>query len=500
MTEINSTPQFEDEIRSALVSPDASPAFVENLRLKIRARTAAQPQKETHRFQLRPVWTIALAVLLVLFITTLLIGPQQVLAAVGGLFGYIPGIGMVQNDASLRVLAEPASLERQGITVQVQQGAADSQRTILVYQANGLSIAAANSQGEGAAVGGTLFLLLPDGTSLAQNGGEGSDWGTGYQMRTIFPAIPANINQVTLVIPRLLDMPSGAAPENWRIPLHFKPAPADLKVMPVYELATLYPILPTQTPAPSAQPNSTQPEPTNAEQANISVQQGIQLSLDKVIELKDGYLFEGSVSWKGQQNISFVRIDPFQMEAKVNGQTIPIESTQPDVFPNQSTAESTSWAIRTNTKSSSGTWVITQPTVIVYINTDVPFQIDLGADPQFGQTWQINQELDVAGYKLYLVSVTFEKNLELSFNFKDNAIVQEINTRDPDNHITGVDGGGGGGGGGSGNGEITSSIMYGQKPSGIHTITISTIAYTLAGPWKVTWNPPVGAPTSQTQP
>ena len=55
MTENIPTPQFEDEIRAALASPDAPPAFVENLRLKIRARSAVQPHKSTRSFPLRPV-------------------------------------------------------------------------------------------------------------------------------------------------------------------------------------------------------------------------------------------------------------------------------------------------------------------------------------------------------------------------------------------------------------------------------------------------------------
>jgi hypothetical protein len=510
MTENNPTPQFEDEIRAALASPDAPPAFVENLRLKIRARSAAQPQRSTRSFKLRLVWAISLAVLLVLIVTTLLIGPQQVLAAVRGLFGYIPGIGVVQNDASLRVLAKPASQERQGIIVQVQQGAADNQHTVLVYQVNGLSVAAANSQGEGAGVGGVVSLLLPDGMTLAQNGGEGSGWGTGYQWRTIFPAIPANINEVTLLITRLLDMPAGAAPEDWRIPLHFKPAPTDLKVMPVYELATPQKALSSQTPGPAVQSQSTKSGPSTASQANVSMQHGIQFSLDKVIELEDGYLFQGSVSWKGQQDISFVDVNLFQMKAEVNGQTIPIEESQPDQYPGQPTEGSTTWAVRTNTKSSLGPWTLTQPSIIVHNDTDVPFQIDFGADPQFGQTWQMDRELDVNGYKLHLISAKLAKNpdgtINLNISFENNPSVLEVLVSDPNNYITSTGGGGGGGGGGgSGNGELTSSFEYGRKPTGLHTMIINMIGYTLNGPWQVIWNPPAGSgqplttPTSQPQ-
>ena len=87
--------------------------------------------------------------------------PLDVLPAI------IPGIGFVQT-SSLRVLAEPVSQTRDGITVTIEQVIVDSERTVVVYKTEGLTIAAANSKGEGGPFGSTQLLRLPDGTLMEE--------------------------------------------------------------------------------------------------------------------------------------------------------------------------------------------------------------------------------------------------------------------------------------------------------------------------------------------
>jgi hypothetical protein len=238
---------------------------------------------------------------------------------VQGLFGYVPGIGQVQMDGALRILAADDPLERQGITLFVERGAADSQRTVLVYRVEGLSIAAANSQGEAVPTGGVAALLLPDGSLLAFTGGEGSGWGTGYRTRLTFPALPGGVTDATLLISRLESMPAGVAPEDWRIPLHFQPAPADLKVMPVYELATRQPTVA------AAQPGAATPAPTGSPAAQAG---SPQFSLDTVLELENGFQLQGYITWDGSSSTSGWVSNPILKDA--TGQVIPSESTTPE--------------------------------------------------------------------------------------------------------------------------------------------------------------------------
>jgi hypothetical protein len=189
----------------------------------------------------RPVMVIIIVVLALSLLT-------GVVYAIGRLTGYIPGIGFVQKD-SLRVLAEPVSQTKDGITVSIEQVVVDSERTVIIYKTEGLTIAAANSKGEGGGnpFGSVQLLRLPDGSTLK----ESTDYtGTpepildsikteggwpNYVQRLVYPPVSANVNELTLVIPVLQNMPVGAAAENWSLAFHLKPAPADITYAPVIE-------------------------------------------------------------------------------------------------------------------------------------------------------------------------------------------------------------------------------------------------------------------------
>ncbi len=253
MAELSVTPDFENRVRAAFAVPSPDAGFTDGLRTRLMSQAARQPVRRV-RPVLRPAWAVALAVLLLLGGTLLAVGPQRAWAAVQRLLGYIPGIGFVDDTTRLLALEAPVVQSRDGITLKVTQAIADSVRTVLIYEVEGLSIDAANSQGEGAANLGSLGeLVLPDGRAFEQNGGDGTGWGSGYSMRLFFPALPAGVDTVTFHLPRLNDMPPGVAPEDWKLPLRFKPAPPSLTVAPVMEI--------TQAPATNAAETPTSSEP-----------------------------------------------------------------------------------------------------------------------------------------------------------------------------------------------------------------------------------------------
>ena len=191
------------------------------------------------------VWTILLVLLGLSAVT-------GVVYALGRMTGYIPGIGFVQTQ-SLRVLAEPVSQTRDGITVTLEQVIADSERTVVVYKTEGLTIAAANSKGEGATFGSAPYLRLPDGTLLAEAPEIGyagtpepliadehtqGGW-PNYVRRLVYPPVPQKAQELMLLIPVIQTMPAGAAPENWTFIFQLKPAPADMILAPVMPLLRL---------------------------------------------------------------------------------------------------------------------------------------------------------------------------------------------------------------------------------------------------------------------
>jgi hypothetical protein len=482
MTEYTPSLEFENELRAAVSVPNASDEFVNALRKELTARAATMTKPSTRR--LRPAWVIPLACVLIMVVVTLVIGPQRVWAAVRSLFGYLPGVGYVETDGSLRVLTEPVMMEREGVTLTVEQAVVDSQRTIIIFKVEGLSVQAANSQGEGGPSGSIPYLRLPDGTQLDLLSGGGSGWGIGYEMRSIFPAIPMDVNEVFFVVPVLQDMPPGTAPEGWELLLHFKPAPPDLTLQPVYEADETSPVSETQV-------SSETPAPPTKSEAH-----GVTFSLERIVDLEDGYILQGDISWAGLAETRW--LDFYEIDlSDANGQQIPAERITPDAEYNPSVYEP--WAVQTSSKAYAAPWVISLSSVGLHVMTDVELQIDLGSEPQLGQVWDYDQEIEVAGHKVRLISVSLYQDQDgriwLEFSFSENSGIYGIDLWDPDNLTER----------GSGKvysdnqGVVISAFTYDDIPTGVRDIHITGISYTQEDPWQISWNPPEETnPTSST--
>ena len=246
----------------------------------------------------RPLLMIIIIILALLILT-------GVVYAVGMATGYIPGVGFVNPSAPIRVLAEPVSQTQAGITVTIEQVIVDSERTVVIYKTEGLTIQAANSKGEGGGnpFGSVQLLRLPDGSTLK----ETSDIGYGgtpeplinnihaeggwpnYVSRLVYPPVSSDVNELTLLIPVLQNMPVGAAAENWSLTFRLKPAPPNMTFVPILELTqpsvsavTTTPVV-GKTSAPSL--------------SDIAIKNGFTFKLDNVIELDDGFVFTGNLSW-----------------------------------------------------------------------------------------------------------------------------------------------------------------------------------------------------------
>ena len=354
----------------------------------------------------RPALAVLLAILALLVLT-------GVAYAIGRSLGYIPGVGFVQP-ASLRVLTEPVHETRDGVTVTIEQAVVDAERTVVVYKAEGLSLQAANSRGE--APGITSFdnyLRLPDGTLWKESVPEGYEgipeplineveaeggW-PNYARRLVYPAVDPQIDELTLVIPALQNMPAGTAPENWEIIFRLQPAPPDMTVVPILEITPQ--AQPALTGTPSVEATAV------AAPASVSTQNGITMSLDTVIEVEDGYVFTGSISWDPSASETASRIHFWDAVVPTlkdgNGQDLPVEVVYLDALPD---ADKKPWSIRTLGKAFVGPLTFSLPSLQgVY---DVPrfeFDVDLGTDPRVGQTWEVNREYRFDGHTVRLLTV-----------------------------------------------------------------------------------------------
>jgi hypothetical protein len=448
----------------------------ENVDLWPRVREGLNKRILAHRKPLSRVTTrVALPVFIMLVLLTLsliLAGPERALAALRGLLGYIPGIGLVDEAGGLRVLADPVSLEQDGITITVEQALLDSERTVIIYIADGIPAEAYHSipteaypphhRSEDASFCSlSPQLHLSDGSVLQIVGGRGSGRDSGYESRLVYPPIPPEISEAIFFIPCLNDTSPGAAPENWEVALHFIPAPADVTVVPVFEIST-----------------STEATVTPDEAEAMG------MYLEKVIELEGSYILAGTF----RQNMDLpgaivMGISAWPAIVDAEGLPLPYEtpsdldlvSEEVGVFP---------WAYEIP-KGFASPLTITLEAVDVEFPADATFQLDVGADPQVGQEWMLDQEFELSGHVIHLVSaVRLENGYE--FNFRSDTSVSGVSVEDTAHVPVG-------GFGEGQQGEFSDGFEYADPvPAGLLAFRIRGLMARYSGPWTLTWEPPEG--------
>ena len=136
------------------------------------------------------------AILIVLLILLALSG---VAYALGRAFGFIPGIGMVEQTSELRALDKPVSVERDGIRLTVLNVVASSTSTMVRYQLEWLSSPSTSGEYD-TSCQGTPSLALADGTPLnfvrTADKFLTGDSGMGYGRVMEFAAVPTDQNDV----------------------------------------------------------------------------------------------------------------------------------------------------------------------------------------------------------------------------------------------------------------------------------------------------------------
>ncbi len=431
---------------------------------RLSPRLAAKSENKSFMTTLRtrPLVVIVLALLSLLALT-------GVAYAIGKSLGYVPGLGVVDQNAPLRVLAEPVSQTRDGVTVTVEKGTSDAQKTILRISVDGTD-----------AHGGPYcdnpyprLLRLANGATLEENGGYGGeDHKSGYTDVITFPALPAGSDDVTLEIPCLWRV---TKPEDWKIPLHFVPADGT-EVNPVIELSSAASTTPTvfETVQPTESPY------------------GISLALEKMVPLDDGYLLIGSLRWTDKTvNIGPYFDNSYNLHAvDANGRVVALEKPEQsawDLFPPvEAGSLVTQWIYKVSGKQHA--WPLTLTTnAFVDLNANVPFTFDPGPNPHKGQVWQLGQELTVNDHVIRLVSATWRddgnsNNAYLEFDTtSDDPAVITLNIEDiryrSEQHLCG------------GGGEKPTVIYCEALAPEPRTLTITSIRLLVPGPWQVIWQP-----------
>lgn len=463
---------FEDQIRAALATPAATTDFVEDLAKRLQQPGTISTRKPKWIFS--PVRAISLALLLLGITSILIIGPQRVLAQVLDWLGYVPGVGFVDQEGGLRVLEAPVSQTRDGITVTIEDGLIDARWTWLTFDFEGIRQELKPFSENDAGCGETPKLLLPDGKMYPILEGYGNGGETWMHIRFGYGSLPAEMNEIAVIVPCVPDVRSEAGPVNWEFTIHFVPAPQDFQVLPV---AT----------------------PASGELAS-SEKNGVQLNVNEFVELEDGYLFSGSLSW--DPSLYFSIQEAFQLQAQdANGDLIMIKGIN-DEGPHTWAAHTVPWTVRTDRKDFAGPVRFFVPQLAVQdpdMDTTNPvFNLTFNGNEE--QTWSINKIISVQGHLIDIVNAAFgpsadgQYNLNLNFRVSPDEVA-EIFFRDLDNESRMISGGGGGEPGGE---TFTQDLQYDYVPRGEHHFVIDAFYYLLQGPWEVQVNIPAYAGVTST--
>lgn len=406
MNDLNPTPEFEEKIRRAVKVSNASSEFANRLRNEL-VRRPVQMKPKIYR----PIWAVAFA----LIVTVLVVSVPTIASAFGKIFGYVPEVGLVETTNGLRMLAEPVSSTRDGVTLTITHVFAYPDHIELQYEVNGIAPENDGWQAKDGASKPTAFcggvnpgstynkagdarLRLADGTILERDY-VGKYPQNVFAMQPVYDsALPADANTLTFVLDCIPQARLGAVPENWEISFDLVEVPAGTIVgEPVIEVTQ--PVVTEEAPA------SLSPEALPVPQVRAVLERIIPTDTNTVV------YFHFDVANPDPSLISIMPRSVYVIDS-LGQQYRMVGSGAWQPFEYQ---VGKSFEFVSEGKPASGplTLVIDQ-TVAYYwpIYVDPPqatseemtFSFDAGANPQYGQKWDLNIPFNIAGFDFQIVS------------------------------------------------------------------------------------------------
>jgi len=495
--------EFTESLQEYCKAPAPEHAFLSGLEQRLLEHQAvllrSQPVKAFPRSSrivfssflfTRRNWRYTVVLLLVaLTIALFMIDPQRVLAQVQRWLGYVPGIGFVDLTET-QVLVNPVEITRDGITLRVEQVIASRERTEVVISSSGLSegnLPWPNDAIERPTF--TAFLLLPDRSRLETSGWE-LDVGGG---KLEFPALPAGVNQVTLMLPRLPLVPAGTMPEDWEIPLTLRSATNDLNkelfpqpYSPLDAKDTHHDI--TLRVLDVAQTSSETALHYQIEWKDPNWQFRFGLNVGRMPELRDNL---GHIYWeRPSSHASFAGV---AVKSLPDAAATPTGPNQTDtlIFPALSLSA-----------SHASLWI---DSIEFWRPAEGTITLDLGTSPKIGDSWPLDIRLEVAGFPVHLTGARLQEEIvDLGDGKTEQRTILNLSL-DPleeqdgfrlfnfglMNSELGIYGSGG---------QLFSNgtevyqgrleFASGKLPTGIIKLQVMDASLLVQGPWQVTWDIP----------
>lgn len=401
-----------------------------------------------------------------------LLSIPSVVQAVKRLFGYVPGSGFVEQNVPLRVLKDPVDLQIGGITVTVSQAVADSEHTSIAYKLDHIPDTDDINTGIEGYCRALPVIKLTDGSFLQPKTISGNFWASGLSRQLDYGAIPADETSVSLIFSCLESAPLSAETSNVTLVLEFANAPADMKVYPVVELPT---------------PEMTE---TPAKKSSLSGS-SIKLNLTKFVQTDNDVILFGSLqSASSDFRLSWIESDAVHLTDST-GTPIIVEEDQSITDPDADNSDTQSLGIVYRAASSyqPGTATLIVDEAWVDFQGGQSFSFNVGSSPQPGQTWQIDQSLDLNGNKVTIKDAAEGKDgKSLNFNFETQKNISNLLLCDSEHDILG-----------GGGGDINTGFTYKDKvPSGQLNLYVCGFSQKIIGPWQTKINLP--APIGKTTP
>lgn len=360
----------------------------------------------------RPLSAILIAMLGLLLMT-------GAVYALGRSLGYIPGAGLVDNSSGIRMLAEPIAVTRDGVTLTISSVIAYEDRVELDYTVKGVAPENDGWQSEDAAAHPTDFcggvdvgsapskngdarLKLPDGTVLERDATSKFPQNA-FVMKPVYAAnVPAGVTQMTFLLDCIPQARRGAVPENWSVPFELKTVPAGTVVgAPVIEVEPTVEQPVKETATPSTLQSSAVPAPV------------VTMSLSKIVPLETRTIFYFSldVEDKDPSLISIMPASVYVIDSQ--GQKIQLIGNFPwQPFEHRMGSE---FEYTSQTRPADGPLTLVVENAIAYYapmyvepplatSDEMSFTFNAGANPQYGQTWDLNKVIEIAGYSIKIVS------------------------------------------------------------------------------------------------
>ncbi|HNB42416.1 MAG TPA: DUF4179 domain-containing protein [Anaerolineales bacterium] len=357
----------------------------------------------------RPAWAVAF----VLALAVLVVNVPGIAAALGRVFGYVPEVGLVETTNGLRMLAEPVSSTRDGVTLTITNVFAYPDHVELQYEVSGIApendgwqsgesntnptaFCGGVNPGSTFSKAGDARLRLPDG-SILEREYLGKYPKNAFAMQPVYDTgLPADVTTLTFVLDCIPQARLGAVPEHWELSFNLVDVPAGMVVgEPVTEVP---------------QPVTTEEIPASPLTEPVSVPK-VTMTLERIVPMETNTIIYLHFNMENADpSLKSILPEGSYMNAYVIdslGQKIPLRGN----FALQPSDHKVGSAFEyvTESKPAEGALTVVVDQVIAYyapLYTNPPlatpeemtFTFDAGENPQHGQEWDVNAPFTIAGF------------------------------------------------------------------------------------------------------